>query len=511
MPELRLAELLASLSLATDLAARHPSDEALRACVLATRLAGEMGLSREDTSHVYYTTLLRFVGCTAPMPEYAASLGEFDDDMRPRGDMTDMANPREALALLTSLGAALPAWRRPAVWARVVTKGRSVAQVGVRADCEVAMRMATRFQLDDAVVQSLNQTFERWDGHGMPHGVAHESIALPARFAAVAFAAAMFYDAGGRDAVTDALHRWSGKVLDPGIVDGFLKRPDELLASIDGVDAWQTALSLEPEPRRLIQERRLDEVARGFADFVDLKSLCLHGHSSGVAALAEGAGRAAGMSETETTLLRRAGLLHDIGRAAVSSSVWDKAGPLTTTEWEHVRLHPYHTERILSRSAVLEPFAQVAGMHHERIDSSGYHRGAAASAQPRSARILAVADVYQALTEERAHRHSLSPDAAARVLDAQPGLDRDSVAAVLEAAGQRRKQVRSGWPAGLSDREVEILRLLARGQSMRVISEALFISQSTVHTHAAHIYEKTGVSTRAGAALFAMENGLLQF
>jgi HD-GYP domain-containing protein (c-di-GMP phosphodiesterase class II) len=506
-----LAELLASLSLATDLAARHPSDEALRASVLATRLAGDMGLSREDASHVYYTTLLRFVGCTAPMPEYAASLGAIDDDMRPRGDMTDMANPRDALALLTSLGAALPAWRRPAVWARVVTKGRSVAQVGVRADCEVAMRMATRFQLDDAVVQSLNQTFERWDGHGMPHGIAHESMTLPARFAAVAFAAAMFYDAAGRDSVIDALHRWSGKVLDPGIVDGFLKRPDELLASIDGVDAWQSALAIEPEPRRLIPEKRLDEVATGFADFVDLKSLYLHGHSSGVSALAEVAGRASGMPESESTLLRRAGLLHDIGRAAVSSSVWDKAGPLTTAEWEQVRLHPYHTERILSRSAVLAPFAQVAGMHHERLDGSGYHRGAAASAQSRTARILAVADVYQALTEERAHRHALSPDAAARVLEAQPGLDRDAVTAVLEAAGQRRKQVRSGWPAGLSDREVEILRLLARSQSMRVISEALFISQSTVHTHVAHIYEKIGVSTRAGAALFAMENGLLQF
>ena len=423
-----------------------------------------MGLGSEDASHVYYTTLLRFVGCTAPMPEYAASLGALDDDMRPRGDMTDMANPREALALLTSLGATLPAWRRPAVWARLVTKGRSVAQVGVRSDCEVAMRMATRFQLDDEVVQSLGQTFERWDGHGMPHGVAHESLKLPARFAAVAFTAAMFYDAAGRDAVTDALRRWSGKILDPGVVDGFLQRPDDLLASIDGVDAWQAALAIEPGPRRLITEKRLDEVAQGFADFVDLKSLYLHGHSSGVAALAEAASRAAGMPESEVIALRRAGLLHDIGRAAVSSSVWDKAGPLTTTEREQVRLHPYHTERILSRSGVLAPFAQVAGMHHERLDGSGYHRGAPASAQPRSARLLGVADVYQALTEERAHRHALKPDAAARVLDAQPGLDREAVAAVLEAAGQRRSQARSTWPAGLSDREVEILRLLARGQ-----------------------------------------------
>lgn len=469
-----------------------------------------MGLGREEASHVYFTTLLRFVGCTAPMPEYATSLGEIDDDMRPRGDMTDMANPREAFGLLTSLGSTLPAWRRPAVWARVLTKGRSVAQVGVRADCEVAMRMATRFHLHDQVAHSLNQIFERWDGHGMPQGIAKESMALPARFAAVAFAAAMFYDAGGRAAVIDALSRWSGRMLDPAIVDAFLRRPDELLASIEGVDVWQTALAIEPEPRRMIPEQRLDEVARGFADFVDLKSLCLHGHSSGVAALAEAAGRTAGMSESEVTMLRHAGLMHDVGRAAVSSSVWDKAGPLTTNELEQVRLHPYHTERILSRSTILAPLAQLAGMHHERLDGSGYHRGAAASAQSKQARFLAVADIYQALTEERPHRHALAPDAAARVLEAQPGLDREAVGAVLQAAGQRRSAARAAWPAGLSDREVEVLRLLARGRSMRQIGEALFISQSTVHTHVAHIYEKTQVSTRAGAALFAMENDLLQ-
>jgi HD-GYP domain-containing protein (c-di-GMP phosphodiesterase class II) len=190
--------------------------------------------------------------------------------------------------------------------------------------------------------------------------------------------------------------------------------------------------------------------------------------------------------------------------------VWDKPGPLTIGEREQVRLHPYHTERILSRSAVLAPLAQVAGMHHERTDGSGYHRGAPAASQPRMARILAAADVYQALTEERPHRPALSPEAAARVLEAQPGLDRDAVSAVLEAAGQRAGRKRLPWPAGLSDREVEVLRLLARGRSMRQIADALFISQSTVHTHAAHIYEKAGVTTRASAALFAMENGLLE-
>lgn len=469
-----------------------------------------MGLDLEDASDAYYTTMLRFVGCTAPMPEYAASLGEVDADMRPRGDMTDMTNPKEAMALLTSLGSAAPAWRRPAIWARVLVRGRSVAQAGVRADCEAAVLMAHRFQLHESVAQSLYQTFERWDGHGMPLGLAKNAIALPARVAGVAFAAVMFHEAGGRVAATDAVRRWSGRSLDPEIAQAFLSRSSELLETVESADAWLDALASEPSPRRLVSEHRLDEVIGGLGDFVDLKSTYLHGHSRGVAALAQGAARASNLAELEVANVRRAGFLHDLGRAGVPTTVWEKPGPLTTSEWEQVRLHPYHTERILSRSPMLAPLAQLAGMHHERIDGSGYHRGAPASQQSKAARILAAADVYQALTEERPHRHALGPEAAARVLEAQPGLDREAVAAVLEAAGQRRQRVRAAWPAGLSDREVEVLRLLARGRSERQIAEALFISASTVHTHVTHIYEKAQVTTRASVALFAMEHGLLE-
>lgn len=501
--------MLAGLSVATDLATRHPTDTALRACWLATRLSDELGIRGEEASHIYYTTLLRFVGCTAPMPEYSAGLGEADEDMRPRGDITDMTNPRESFGLLFSLGSGLPTWQRPALWARVITRGRPLAAVGVRADCEVAVRMAQRFGLDETVALSLNQIFERWDGHGMPKGLRGEAITLPARLSAVAFAAVLVNDIDGHAAAVEAITRWSGKMLDPTIAQTFLKHND-VTAMLNEKDAWQGVLNAEPAPRRTIPERKLDQVAQGFADFVDLKSTYLHGHSSGVAALAEAAARNVGLSESDAIALRRAGLLHDLGRAAVPTIIWDKPGALTTADWEQVRLHPYHTERILSRASALAPLGELAGMHHERINGSGYHRAAPASAQSRPARILAVADVYQALTEERSYRRALAADAAARVLEAQPGLDHEAVGAVLEAAGQRSRRPRGDWPAGLSDREVEVLRLLARGQSMGQIAKTLFISASTVHTHVAHIYEKVGVSTRAGAALFAMENGLLQ-
>jgi HD-GYP domain-containing protein (c-di-GMP phosphodiesterase class II) len=507
---LRLAELLAALALVTDLARGRPAEEALRACVVATRLAGAVGLSLNQMSDAYYMTMLRFVGCTAPSHEYTAAIGGDHVAGRGQADMSDMTNPREALAFLASFSGGQPAWRRPAAFVAALVRAPGAAREGIRADCEVAVRMARRFQLPQPVAEALYQSFERWDGHGRPQGLAEEAIALPARLAAVAFAAVMYLEAGGRQAAIDVVRRWRARSLDPALVDAFLERTDDMLDGLEGGDSWPLVLRAEPDPHRKVRGDGIDEVARGFADFVDLKSPYLQGHSSGVAALAEGAARVYHLGEDEVTALRRAGLLHDLGRAGIPTAIWEKRGALTSSQWEQVRLHPYHTERILARSAALAPLARLAGMHHERVDGSGYHRGAPAAMQPTAARILAAADVYQALTEERPHRQALTPEAAGRVLEAQPGLDREAVDAVLEAAGQRRRAVRGTWPAGLSDREVEVLRLLARGRSERQIAAALFISSSTVHTHVTHIYEKAEVSTRASVALFAMEHGLLE-
>lgn len=208
-----------------------------------------------------------------------------------------------------------------------------------------------------------------------------------------------------------------------------------------------------------------------------------------------------------------AALLHDLGRTAVGAGVWGKRGQLSTTEWEQVRLHPYHTERILGRSAALEPLARIAAMHHERHDGSGYHRGAVAAETPARARVLAVADAYQAMTQRRPHRAAMDPDAAAGVVAEQVRegrFDPECAQAVLEAAGSSRLTTRRAWPSGLSNREVEVLRLVAGGSSNPSIARALVISPRTVEHHVQHIYGKIGVSTRAAAAMFAMQHGLLR-
>jgi HD-GYP domain-containing protein (c-di-GMP phosphodiesterase class II) len=193
--------------------------------------------------------------------------------------------------------------------------------------------------------------------------------------------------------------------------------------------------------------------------------------------------------------------------------VWERPGALSSAETEQVRLHPYWTERVLARSAALAPLARMAGMHHERQDGSGYHHGAAAQQVPAGARVLAAADVYQAMTQDRPHRAALDPAEAAGQVEAAARsgrLDPECAAAVIEAAGQRRVRARGTWPAGLSDREVEVLRLVARGLSNRQVADALVISTRTAEHHVQHIYTKIGGSTRAAAALFAMEHGLLR-
>jgi DNA-binding CsgD family transcriptional regulator len=227
---------------------------------------------------------------------------------------------------------------------------------------------------------------------------------------------------------------------------------------------------------------------------------------------AERAAVVAGLAAPEVTTLRRAALVHDIGRVAVPVSVWAKPGPLTRGEHEQVRLHAYHSERVLDACPGLRPLARLAGSHGERCDGSGYHRGSRAGDLPAAAWLLAAADCYQAMREPRAHRPARSPRAAADELHlaAQAGrLPHEAVQTVLAAAGQPRRPVPQPRPAGLSERECEVLGLIARGMATKQVARQLGISPKTCDHHIQRLYRKTGLSTRAGATLFALEHGII--
>jgi HD-GYP domain-containing protein (c-di-GMP phosphodiesterase class II) len=229
-----------------------------------------------------------------------------------------------------------------------------------------------------------------------------------------------------------------------------------------------------------------------------------------VAELAGAAAHACGIDAAGVAGIRRAALAHDLGRVAVHPRAWQKAGPLTADEWEQVRLHPYHTERVLSRSSFLRALAPVACGHHERLDGSGYHRGATGADLPFPHRLLAAADAYRAMTEPRPYRDALAPERAAGELarETRAGrLDADAVTAVIEAAGQQAPRLER--PAGLTDREAEVVGLLARGLQTKQLARRLGISTKTADHHVQNAYRKIGVSTRAAATLFAMEHGLV--
>jgi len=365
--------------------------------------------------------------------------------------------------------------------------------------------------MSSGVLRALAHATTRWDGKGLPP-ISGESIALPARITRFALLVEIYDDLGGHAAALTMVRQRAGRELDPAIARTFLQNADGLLGQTDAESIWDAAVAAEPEPRPWLPASRLDQVAHAFADFVDLKSPFTLSHSTGVAQVAEGATRALGLDEAAAVTARRAGLLHDLGRISVPNGIWDKRGPLTRADWERVRLHPYYSERILSHAPMLRSLAQTAGMHHERLDGSGYHHGVSAPAISMGARVLAAADTYQAMTEERPHRPPRSPAEAAAQLsqEAKSGrLDREAVDAVLDSVGQAPAKEPAAWPAGLTDREVQVLRLVAQAKREKEIARQLFISSNTVHHYVKQIYQKAGVSTRAGAALFTMEHDLI--
>ena len=508
----RLADVLVGLSLISDHGLGLPPDDAVRSCLVATALARKLDLHESDVADVFYDALLEHVGCMGYAHETALVWGD-DLAANRAAQRTNFADPRELFtAYLPALLRDVEGLERMHVAARFFTRGPGFLKRFATASCEVAAQTARRLRLPEQVQLSLRQYSEWWNGKGAPEGVKGEEIALTGRVVHVASVGAKFDLLGGPALAAEAVRRRAGSILDPAIADTFVAHAAELLAAASEGDPRRRALEAEPEPVRVVPTGRLPEVAAAFGDLADLKTPFTHGHSAGVARLARAGGERLRLDEGALVRLEVAALLHDLGRVAISNAVWEKPGPLTSGEWEQVRLHPYHSERILSCTAALEPMAALAGMHHERLDGSGYHRGCTAAQIPVDSRILAAADALQAMTQDRSHRDALSLDEAAGRLhrDAESGrLDPDVVTAVVEAAGGTPQRTADVRPAGLSDREVEVLRLVAQGLSNREIAEQLYISRRTAEHHVQHIYAKIGVSSRASAALFAMEHGFL--
>ena len=508
---MRLADLLAGLSRLADLGFGIPAGEALRSAALALVLGRSLDLPDDDTAAAMYTVLLHHVGCTGYAHEAARMLGD-ELTMYSVTARTDLAAPKELFTvLLPGLTRGHPLLAQVRLALATVTRGQRIGVESTTAACEVGREAARRLGLSEVVQHSLYRSYEWWNGKGVPDGLKGADIPVGARLAMLCSTAALLTTTAGVERAVEVVRGGSGKLFDPALAAHFADRAGALLEEIAATDPYELVLEAEPRPVVTVPEPRLLEVATVFGDLADLKSPWTHGHSRGVARLARDAGEQLGLPAGERDDLEVAALLHDLGRVAISSAVWDKPGRLSAHEWEQVRLHAYHSERMLAGSERLAPLAPLVGSHHERCDSSGYHRGCTHAELPPAASALAAADAHQAMTQRRPHRPALASEQAEEQLlaDARAGLlDADAVAAVLAATG-REIAVRREVPAGLTDREVEVLALVAEGCSNKQIAQRLVISRRTAEHHVQHIYSKIGASSRAAAALFAMEHDLL--
>jgi HD-GYP domain-containing protein (c-di-GMP phosphodiesterase class II) len=505
-----LAELVGTLTLATDLGLGQPMEHCLRSTLLALRLGERAEIDQDERAMTYYVGLLAWVCCHADAHEQTTWFG---DDIALRADSydVDMVGLPMLAFMLRHVGAGSSAAQRARTLGSFLTGGIKTAEGFDMTHCTLASSLSRQLGLSESVGNAVLQVFERWDGKGAPNGLRGEELVLPVRLVHIAEIAEVHHRIGGVPAAIEVARKRSGTQFDPSLADLFCETAAELLAELDRASSWEVVIEAEPELGRRLDEAELDAALEAMADFTDLKSPFTAGHSRGVADLAAEAGTRLGIGDQEVNLLRRAGLLHDLGRLGISNTVWDKPGPLSDPELERVRLHPYLTERMLSLSPALAPLGAVAAQHHERLDGSGYPQGLTGDALTPASRILAAADVYHAMTEPRPHRPARSAEQAADELRAEARLGRldgDAVNGVLGAAGHRVGR-RPERPGGLTPREVEVLVLLARGRSNKEIAAELFVTPKTVSNHVEHIYTKIDVSSRAAATLFATQHGLL--
>lgn len=515
MSGLRLGELVATLALAQDNAFGQSLESQLRSCLLAVWLSDAAGLPRELHDTVYWVALLRYIGCTGHAHEVATVFGD-EIAIRAQTLVHDAANPEEVMRDVVQFAtAAHPPEAREQVIAALHAGVHDWIKVNFSSGCEVGEMLTQRLHFGPEVRDALRYTFERWNGHGFPNNVAGEAIPLAMRIVHLSHD----MEAIGRlfspmRAIEAAAER-RDRTYDPYLADLFVSHGADWFERLAKLEPWDAVLALEPQPHRVLEGADLDAALEVAADFIDLKSPYMAGHSRRCAELCMEAGAGLGLSAEAVTTVRRAALVHDFGTTAVPNSIWDKPGALTRAEFDRVELHPMLTEQMLRRSAALRDLNPIAAAHHEKCDASGYHKRVRLDAANTGAALLSAADIYVGLITERADRQAFAPEDAAnelRRLAAAGVLETRATQAVLRAGGHGERAAgtrRARHAGGLSSREVEVLNLAAKGFTTREIAERLFISPKTADHHIQHVYTKIGVSTRAAAALWAMQNAVV--
>ncbi len=509
-PPVHRHELLTALSRGIDLCMGQPMGHTLGQTCIALRLAERAGLDDDARREVFHTSMLAWAGCHVDSLEQATWFG--DDHRAKAGFRTvDFGDEHaEAVYLARHLGAGQPAAVRRRTIAGFRVDGRRQVDEMFPNHSFAATALADALAVPLRERIGLGHVFERWDGQGEPDGLGGTEIAFSARACDLGDVVMAMWRAGGQDAAVAVARARSGTEFDPGLVEAFCDEAGALFDELADAGPLAAVQRVCPALDDAIDGARLDAALAAIADYVDLKAPSALGHQSMTAGLVDAAAAECGFAARDRVHVRRSALLHDIGRLGVPAAVWESRRPLTPAEAEQIRLHPYVTESILEPFPGLRPLGATAGQHHERLDGSGYPRALSGDAISPAGRLLAAADVYSSKAERRPHRAAVPASDLPAVLreGAREGrLDSAAVEAVLVAAGHRRRRRRS-WPCGLTDREVEVLQLAARGRSTAEMAEALHVSPKTVAHHLEHIYVKTGARNRAMLAVFTVRHAL---
>jgi HD-GYP domain-containing protein (c-di-GMP phosphodiesterase class II) len=507
---------VATLALAQDNAFGQPLESQLRSCLLATWMCEAAAFEKEVRDTTYWVALLRYIGCTGHAHEVATVFGD-EIAIRAQTLVHDAANPAEVMRDVVAFATAGHSQEEREQIVRMIQQtAREWAVHNFASGCEVADMLVQRLDFGPGVRDALRFTFERWNGNGYPTHARGEAIPLPMRVVHVSHDMEAIGRLFSPEKAIDAARERRDRTYDPKLADLFVAQGRGWFDRLDKMEPWDGVLALEPEPRRMLDGLDLDNALMVAADFVDLKSPYMAGHSRRCAQLTADAARILGFAEDAIAGLRRAALLHDFGTTGVPNSIWDKPGSLTRAEFDRVELHPMLTEQMLRRSPALAVLNPVASAHHEKHDGSGYHKRVRSDAGDSSAGVLAAVEIYVGMTTERADRAAFSDvDAAAelRRLTSQGVVERRATHAVLVAAGHGEPEARATrrpqHPGGLSRREVDVLQLAAKGLTTQAIADRLYISPKTADHHIQHIYNKIGVSTRAAAALWAMQHAVV--
>lgn len=504
---MRLSEAIGTLAIAGDCATGRPRGSCLTGSAVSTALAQSFGLDEKASKATYFTSLFRFIGCTATGPE-AGDMALGDDRRFSLAfllcDWLDLTALEASLKTGVALHAAPK--EQDATIDMILSHHEAISGV-VEIHCEQSKMFASRLPMPSGVGPCLSHLYSRWDGKLGEVGGA--DIPAPARAVSIGHVAELYRQLRGEQAAQDEIANRAGVHLDPNMCEHLLANWDAIFAPLHEGTEFDVFVSAEPGTAEPVGIEHCEALSLIGADIVDQKTQWMGGHSRRVSALAGRAGHICGITGQALSDLRHAALLHDIGKCAVDNRLLNKSGDLSNSERLEFESHSYQTEYILSHGNPFRTLGALPSTAQERFDGSGYHRRVDQKGVPEN--LLAAANLYDELVFDRPGRPAMSAKEAADHLTEQSrsgALMPSAVEAVLKATGSPTKTARKALPFGLTRREAQVIACLARSETTAQIAARLGISAKTADHHIQSIYSKTGVRGRAPIAMLAVEHGL---